>query len=193
MGRNDSDSQLIAAYRRGGVAALEELVERYRKPLYGFILNMSGRREDADEVFQEVWFRAIRKISDYRDDNLCGWLMRIAHNLMVDRSRRRKPVVSLEDDRFETGRALADTLHAAGPGPATQIAAEDTGRRIEEGVALLPEAQREVFLLRVEADLSFKEIARLQGVSTNTALARMQYAIGKLRDFLKDDYRELTG
>ena len=80
----------LADYRRGDTEALGRLVEQYRRPLYGFILNMTEGREDADEVFQEVWFRALRSLDRYRDRRFLSWLFRLAHNLIIDRARRRK-------------------------------------------------------------------------------------------------------
>lgn len=183
------DGQLIALYRRGEVAALEQLVDKYRRPLFGYIVNMTGRAGEADEIFQEVWFRVIRKIDTYRQKNFLGWMIRIAHNLVIDRARRARPGVSLDVER-EEGHSLAETIPGAELDPAERVEAGDLGRRITEAVAGLPEDQREVFLMRVESELPFKEIAKIQGTSINTALARMQYALQKLRTILKDDYDE---
>jgi RNA polymerase sigma-70 factor (ECF subfamily) len=186
----ETDSQLVTRYRRGQVDALEWLVERYRRSLFGFIYNMTRGREEAEEVFQEVWFRAIRKIDMYREDNFCGWLIRIAHNMVIDRSRRRKPDVSLDEEK-EDGTGLLGKIAAKEADPGSRAVAGDTANRIARAVATLPSEQKEVFLMRVQADLSFKEIAKAQKVSINTALARMQYALSKLRIVLREDYEEL--
>jgi RNA polymerase sigma-70 factor, ECF subfamily len=185
-----TDWGLLTRYKRGDVDALERLVERYRRPLYGFILNMTEGREDADEIFQEVWFRAIRKIGLYRRKNFCGWLMRIAHNLVIDRARRRKPDRSLDEER-EDGGSLASVLPSGERGPTDNVQATDIGRAIAQAVETLPAEQKAVFLMRVKAELPFKEIAKIQGVSINTALARMQYALAKLRPLLKREYEAL--
>jgi RNA polymerase sigma-70 factor, ECF subfamily len=187
----ETDSQLVNRYRSGHVDALEQLVERYRRALFGFIYNMTRGREEADEVFQEVWFRAIRKIDMYREDNFCGWLIRIARNMVIDRSRRRKPDVSLDEER-EDGSGLLGRIPAKGADPGSRAVNGDTAERIARAVAILPVEQKEVFLMRVQADLSFKEIAKSQKVSINTALARMQYALSKLRLALREDYAELA-
>lgn len=187
------DRDLIAGYRRdGSVAALEQLVERHRAPLFGYIMNMTRDPNEADEVFQEVWLKVIRKIDGYRHRNFRGWLMRIAHNLVVDRARKRKPEVSLDDNR-EDSRPMADTLTNGDPGPGKKAEAAELGRRIADAVTTLPMEQKAVFLMRVEADLSFREIARIQRVSINTALARMHYALAKLRGQLRADFAEATG
>lgn len=186
-----TDKELINQYRRGQVEALEALIERYRRMLFGFILSRTSGAADADEVFQETWFRVIRKIDSYRERNFGGWLVRIARNIIIDKARRRKPDMSLDAAPAEGG-TLADVIPGNDPGPRRRIETSDLGRTISEAVAGLPDEQREVFLMRVEADLSFKEIARAQRVSINTALARMQYALAKLRPLLKDEYEGLA-
>lgn len=185
-----TDSELLTRYRCGQVDALEQLVERFRRPLYGYILNMTEGRDDADEIFQEVWFRVIRKLDGYRQKNFFGWVVRITHNLIIDRHRRRRPEVSL-DRETETAEPMVDRISATGMDPQQQTEAADLGRRIADAVSGLPDEQKEVFLLRVQTALPFKEIAGIQKASINTVLARMQYALEKLRGALKDDYAEL--
>jgi RNA polymerase sigma-70 factor, ECF subfamily len=185
-----NDTELLRRYRHGDVAALESLVEKYRRPLYGFIYNMTGGQDDADEIFQEVWCRVIAKFSLYRPDNFFGWLVRIARNLVIDRVRRRKDVVSL-DAATPDGGTLADVLSDGNRGPGQAAAAGELGRSIQAAVNTLPPEQKEVFVLRVQAGMAFKEIAVVQKVSINTALARMQYALAKLRPLLARDYAAL--
>ncbi|MCK5849426.1 MAG: sigma-70 family RNA polymerase sigma factor [Kiritimatiellae bacterium] len=184
------DELLIDRYRKGHVEDLEELVLRYRRQLFGFIVDMMGSSNDADEIFQEVWYRVIRKLKLYKQKNFLGWLIRIARNIIIDRSRKRKPDVSLDAEN-EDGGSLCDTIAGAGPGPSDRIKAGDLSERLCRAIAVLPEEQREVFMMRVRAEISFKEIADIQGVSINTALARMQYAVTKLRPMLLKDYGEL--
>jgi len=185
------DVQLLSAYRNGDAEALGVLVEKYKGPLFGFIYKFSEGREDADEVFQEVWVRAIKNMNRYRQKNLLSWLFRIAHNLMIDRIRRRKSSVSLETSAHEDGLTLSERLPSAGLSPADETGGHALGRQIEAAASKLPFKQREVFWLRMQADLSFKEIAKVQKCSINTALARMQYAVSKLRKELAGEYREL--
>lgn len=186
-----SDSELLTRYRRGQVDVLESLIEKYRRPLFGFIINMIQGRDEADEIFQEVWLRVIRNQAKYKHGNFCGWLVRIAHNVIIDRSRRKKPDVSLDEEKDE-GLSLGQVIPGNEPGPASRLAGQDLGERITEAVNALPPDQKEVFLMRAKADMSFKEIAKAQKVSINTALARMQYALGKLRTVLEEDYEELN-
>lgn len=183
----ECDEVLLGLYRKGNTEVLSKLVDRYQHRLFGFILNMSGQSNDADDIFQEVWFRAIAKIDTYNEKNLLAWLTRIAHNLIIDRWRSRKNVISLDATEDEGGLDLSASLSGAESTPAKQAESSDRVRRIMDAVAALPVEQREVFLMRAKEDLSFKEIAEIQGVSINTALARMQYALTKLRPLLADE------
>ena len=187
-----SDRELIQRYLDGYTGALEELVHKYRRPLFGFICNMTRGNDEPEEIFQEVWFRAIKKLDLYKSKNFCGWLIRIAHNLVIDRARRRKPELSLDWDNND-GRSLVENIAHRDEGPVSKIEAGELGRRIEKETLLLPSEQKEVFIMRAQLSMSFKEIAKIQGVSINTALARMQYALDKLRQVLRSDYDELCG
>lgn len=181
----------LAEYRAGRVEALGALVEHYRRPLFGFIAKMMEGHADAEEIFQEVWVRALSNLHRYREDRFLSWLFRIAHNLVIDRARRGKRLVELDRPQDDEGGSLQERLAAPARGPDDDAHARDLGRHIAAAVAKLPDEQREVFLMRTEGELPFKEIARIQGVSINTALARMQYALQKLREDLRDDYTAL--
>ena len=181
----------LEQYREGDVEALGRLVEHFRRPLFGFLLKMTDGRGDVDELFQEVWFRAIAHVHQYRDKNFLSWLFRIAHNLLLDGARKSKTRGSLggsvsAEDPIET--KIPDPR----PGPDTQAHGQDLAVRIRYALGRLGEEQREVFLMRMEGDLSFKEIARIQGVSINTALGRMHYALDHLRRELKEEYADVA-
>jgi RNA polymerase sigma factor (sigma-70 family) len=180
---DSNDSELLASYRAGDTLALGVLITRYERPLYSFILRMTSA-SDADDVYQETWVRALRALADFDDRKPLSWLFRIARNLVIDRARRSCRWVPLASESGE------DRWPAGGPSPAEVAAGADLGRRIRLAVETLPLEQREVFLMRTEGNLPFKEIARLQRVSINTALARMQYALDKLRTGLKDTFEE---
>jgi RNA polymerase sigma-70 factor (ECF subfamily) len=183
-----TDKEWLDRYRQGEADALEALIKKHHRSLFGFIVNMTAGGDDPDDVFQETWLKAVRNLNRYRDDNFGGWLIRIARNTIIDRQRQRKPSISLNMES-ETGGSLANILADSCPSPSDQAEARDMGLAIAEAVKQLPEPQKEVFLMRVEADLSFKEISKIQKVSINTALARMQYALAKLRTVLTDTYR----
>lgn len=184
----------LAAYMKGDVAALSSLVEHYRRPLYAYIYNMLQGRGDAEEIFQEVWLRVIRNIGRYREKNFAGWLFRIAHNLFIDEIRKSaRMAVPMHDNPDSPGESVIDRLASDGLSPDQEVHAHDLGARIRAAVAALPEDQREVFMMRTEADIPFKQIAEIQGITLNTALARMHYALQKLRPLLQEDYDQLTG
>ncbi len=187
--QDSNDSERLERWRRGDESGLVELVNQYRRPLFGFILRMMEGSDEAEDIYQDVWFRAIRGLDRYRDRHFLSWLFRIAHNLVIDRSRRHKPAVPLD-----AGNGDQAALEAAGPAPspADGLATAELRRRIQTAVGNLPLEQREVFLMRMDAELPFKEIARIQKTSINTALARMSYALGKLRAALAEDYTLLT-
>ena len=184
------DENLIQAYLEGDTEALAILVDRHRRGVYGYIVNMVGHGADADDIFQSVWIKAIRNLERYKHSNFGGWLTRIARNAVLDQARRRKPDASL-DAEFADGRTMADTLASAQADPQQEVSALELGVRIREAVASLGVEQREVFVLRTQQNLAFKEIAEMQGVSINTALARMQYALAHLRPLLAQDYEQL--
>lgn len=179
-------------YRQGEVEALGEMVEHYRRPLFGFIWRMTEGRDEAEEIFQEVWIRAIRHIPTFRQKRFLSWLFRIAHNLIIDRARKKKPDASLQDVDG-TERCLEDSVAGKELDPARSAGYGEMKTKIDEAVARLPDEQKTVFLMRMEGDVPFKDIARIQGTSINTALARMHYALQKLRNELTEEYATLQG
>ena len=188
-----TDIDCINAYLKGETDALEPLIEKYKRPLYSFILKMTEGREDTEEIFQETWFRALKNIHKFKHQNFLNWLFRISHNLIIDRARRSRKSVSMQSSfSGEDGEnTLEDHLAAPGITPAEEAGGNSLGNRIEDAVQTLSEDQKEVFILRMYGNVSFKEIAKIQKCSINTCLARMQYALGKLRSILKDEYDEL--
>ncbi len=178
-----SDRELIDAYLHGDEHAFETLYFRYRQMLYGYLNNMlRGNQAEADEVFADTWTRVIDKLPSYRDDGkFSAWLFRVAKNIFIDRIRRTRPEShsALDDENMPE---LPDDNAIS---PDRMLNASDTGKAIMDALNRLPEEQKEVFLLR-EQELSFRDIARIQQCSLNTALSRMRYAVKALRDFLSE-------
>jgi len=187
------ERELLVSYRKGNVEALAQLVERYRKPLFGFIYNLTEGRGDPEGVFQETWIRAIRNLWNFRDDNLLGWLFRTARNLVIDQFRRDRFRVEISGSRDFGETDWTERVESRDPSPAVVVAGRDLGDRIRAAVAGLPMEQREVFLMRMQGSMSFKDIAVSQGVPLNTALGRMHQAVGKLRVVLKKEYEVWNG
>ena len=178
------DIVLIRAYGKGDEKAFETLYYRYRKPLYGYLNNLAGRNyAEVDEVFAETWLRVIEKLPKYQDSGkFSAWLFRISRNIFIDRLRHNKP------DKFVTidGDDSAELSEVTAFSPDREAGAGDISKAINYALEQLQPEQREVFLLREEAELSFKEIAEIQQCSLGTVLSRMRYALKRLRMFLTD-------
>lgn len=175
------DAELLAEFCRGDEKAFETLYHRYRQLLYGYLNNLcGGNGAEADEVFEETWLRVIEKAPGYRDDGkFSAWLFRISRNIFIDRLRRNKPERFVDAD---VESAMEDPVTEFSP--ERELGAADTRTLIARALAELPPEQREVFLLREEEELSFREIADIQECSLGTVLSRMRYALKNLRNFL---------
>jgi len=183
METDKSDLELIQEFQSGSSPAFDALYERYRRPLYGYVnRQMQGHTSQADDVFQQTWMRAIDNLSTYRDqEKFSAWLMRIAHNLIIDyyRSLKRRAEDELDDTYGDT---TADTSDET---PGREMDERERARRLTAALNSLTPELREVFLLRRE-NIPFQQIAKIQNCSVNTSLARMRYAIKQLTDKLKD-------
>ncbi len=171
-GYEAADDAVLAAWAGAGdERALEALFERYRKPLYAYFNRMLNRDTmSADDLFQELWIKIIRKLPEYRESGKFGaWMFRIAHNLSLEHFRRLK-------SRNKLGMHTVDgelpDCPGAEPEPGKVLAGKDLEIRLELLLAELPAEQREVFHLR-QNGVSFKEIAEMQQCPLNTALGRM--------------------
>jgi len=177
-----SDDELMLAFGRGDGRAFEELYQRYRQPLYRYLVHAIGDRVVADDLYQEVWSRII----DARDRFRTGagfkrWAFRIAHNRLVDHWRARGREPGFDADAL-------DHQHAPEEGsPETVLDAEQRAVRLRQALMQLPSEQREAFLLQREAGLSLDQIADHERVGRETIKSRLRYAVGKLRSVLDPD------
>ena len=190
-----ADEELLRAYRGGDAGAFESLFERYRTPLFNFLLRRVGDRGRAEELYQDTWTKVIERSDEFRGDaKFSTWLYTIARNGCIDHQRKMKHRRHASLDETERGTANPKVERVANPGPAPdQIAGGAILRdRIGEAVGELPEDQREVFLLRQLQGLGFREIAEIVGVPVNTVKSRMRYALERLQHGL-DDLKEHTG
>ena len=181
------DGELLTRYQAGDSEALAVLVERHSPTLYRLALTMTGQSADANDVVQEVWRRVVRKSGGFRGDSFRGWIFRICRNHLIDRSRGRKPTVSLDEGVGDGGTTRLDLLPGHGLEPDAAAERREWCAQLAAAVDALSPEQKEVFLLRAEG-LDFKEIARVQRVPLNTALARMHYAVGRLRKSLGAEF-----
>lgn len=195
-----SDEELMVEFRDGNSQAFELLVLRHQRPLLNFLLRSVQNRARADELLQEVFLRVVRAKDRYqRTARFTTWVYTIARNLCVDESRRARfrrtvPLESKSRGRGgEEGRSVLDVSAADQVGTDDEAAGPALQRRVALAVASLPDDQREVFLMRQVAGLSFKEIGETVGAPENTVKSRMRYALEKLRLELSDiDPRELA-
>lgn len=180
---DDTDAGLLRRYRRGEVEAFDQLYQRHRVGLYRFLCGLSGDSSLADEIFQETWLSLIRSQVEQRDTvQFKTFLYQIGRNRLIDHWRRQGRHQGREDVYDEALHAEADTA----PGPDQQWAEGRQRQRLQAALQALPEAQREVFLLRAEADLDLQEIAQLTRSPAETVKSRLRYAIQKLRQLLVD-------
>ncbi|MGN6740432.1 RNA polymerase sigma factor [Dyella sp.] len=177
----DPDAQLMLAYSRGDLAAFEALYAKHRGTLYRFVLRSVRDRSLADEVFQDTWSRVIAARSRYQPQaKFSTWLLQIAHHLIIDGHRRKRPLA--DGDEAET--ALAHHAAPAHEQPEHALSDFEQRRGLQRAIEQLPDDQRTAVLLRLEHELSLEEIAQITGVGRETAKSRLRYAMTKLRDVL---------
>lgn len=181
------DLALVARYRDdGSTAAFNVLFDRYGRSLMAYLVCHAPERSTAEEIFQDVWVKAVNRISDFTHGSFKSWITTIARNALIDFSRKKKPSMSL-DKTIGDDTALVDVMPDPSAGhPTAGMISDETSARIKSAVDELPPAQREVFLLRTEQELSFAEIAKMLDIPLNTALGRMHYAVTNLRKKLED-------
>ncbi len=184
--KSSTDEELMALFKAGREAALEELIARYGRQLYGFLCRQTGSRDRADEAYQEVFLKVVRGAKKYKSKSrFAAWLFTIARNVCIDMARRDKHRETVPlDDPPDEGRAYIETVPHSGPDPEENTRAAELACLLEESLSSLSEEQREVFLLRERAGLSFKEIADMTGAPLNTVKTRMHYALNNLRKSL---------
>ncbi len=175
------DSLLIKNYVAGDESALAALIDKHQSKIFGFICSKVSDRDMADDIFQDTFIKVIKKLKSdsYNEEGkFLPWVMRIAHNLVVDQFRRSKKMPMFrETEEF----SIFDIMTDNSPHIESQIITEQIEKDLEKLIDELPADQKEVLLMRIYQDLSFKEISEQTGVSINTALGRMRYALLNLR------------
>ena len=185
-----SDQQLVSNYLDGNVSALEALVNRHRNRIYTFIISKVRNQALAEDIFQDAFFKVIKSLQKgkYNEEGkFLPWVMRISHNLVIDHFRKvkRMPIAGKprnDDDTF-------DIFDVIGNGEQTKedvMIEDEQHNQLRQMIKELPEEQRQVLLMRHYEELSFKEIAEKTGVSINTALGRMRYALINIRKIMEE-------
>lgn len=178
-----SDCELVTAYADGQNEAFDILLDRHKQKVYSYILHIVKNRELADDLFQETFVKAIVTIKQHRyneQGRFSSWLIRIAHNLIIDyfRQERVENIVSTDEDDSYDLLNRRDLCDGTIEDEIIETQIDEDLRRI---VMALPDPQREVLVMRIYRNMSFKEIADATSVSINTALGRMRYAILNMR------------
>ena len=176
-----SDSELVTLYVRGNEKAFEKLVQRHKSRIYTTIYLIVKDQYVAEDLLQDTFIKAVDTIKSgrYNDEGkFLPWIIRIAHNLAIDYFRRDKRYPNVV---FEDGSSVFNTLDFSEDSVESVQIRQETHEQLREMIQRLPDVQKQVLIMRHYEDLSFQEIADATGVSINTALGRMRYALINLR------------
>lgn len=181
-----SDAELIQAYKEGNERALEQLIYKHKDKVYTTIYLIVKDKYLAEDLFQETFLKMIKTINDGRyteQGRFLPFAMRVAHNLCMDHFRKVRnniPVIT------EDGRELFRLMDFATESVEECLVKKQVHQSVRDLIEILPEEQREVLVMRIYGDLSFKEIADITSVSINTALGRMRYGLINLRKLIAE-------
>lgn len=188
-----SDEQLVAEYAKGNNKAFDILLMRYKDKLYSYIYFTVRSEEMANDLFQETFVKAIVTIQQGRyveNGKFFAWIIRIAHNLLIDRFRQERAENTISNEEVEYD--IFNNVKLAENTVESKMVAEQSLVDVARLVKELPANQREVIYMRFYQDLSFKEIAEITGVSINTALGRVRYALLNLRRMVEEKHIALA-
>lgn len=182
--RSVSDSQLVSLYQQGNEEAFKSLLHRHKSKVYTAIYLIVKDRYVAEDLLQETFIKAVNTIKGRRyneEGKFLPWICRIAHNMAIDhfRKEKRHPEIVLED-----GSAVFNSLQFSGNTMELQEIGRENKKWLRQCVRELPNEQKQVLIMRHYLDMSFQEIADRTGVSINTALGRMRYALINLRKLM---------
>lgn len=180
------DALLVSDYINGNERALETLVLRHKLKIYNFIYSKVFDRDTAEDIFQETFIKVIKTLKRgvYNEEGkFLPWVMRIAHNLVIDYFRKNNRIPTFDNnEEYDIFQLISDGSPTAERSMIDEQVVEDLQKLIVE----LPDDQKDVLTMRLYKDMSFKEIAETTGVSINTALGRMRYAIINLRKMVEE-------
>ncbi len=180
-----SDQELVKLYQQGTESALNELVKRHKRSIFTAIYLLVKDRYLAEDIFQETFIKIINtlKQGNYNEEGkFVGWAVRVGRNLTIDYMRKLKRDVTITDSE---GNDIFNYIVIAEENREDKLIKQQTHKQLKELVNMLPHEQKEVLVLRHWGNLSFKEIADITGVSINTALGRMRYALTNLRKIME--------
>ncbi len=188
-----SDEELVKKFISGDSRCIDLLIERHHQRIYSFIFLMVRQRDLAEDIFQDVFVKVIHSLKGGKyaeNGRFTSWVMRIAHNLIIDHFRKQKNQQMVSNDQhsfdlFNNARYSDQTIE-------DQMVHDQLLSEVAALVEMLPESQKEVIRLRHYFGLSFKEIAEETNVSINTALGRMRYALINMRKMMEENNMSLT-
>ena len=189
-----TDYELVELYENGNDKAFDEILQRHQNYVYSYILFLVKEEDVADDIFQETFTRAIIAIRSHRyqtTGKFSAWLIRIAHNLIIDSSRETETGKVIIQEKFPS--TILNDIRLSEGTIESSIMEQQKADQIRKMLDYLPEVQREVIIMRFYEDLSFKEIAEKTGVSINTSLGRMRYALINLRKLIQQHNMALVG
>jgi len=182
-----SERELITEYLKGNNSSLQPLIERHKSRLFAYIFMLVKDKQLADDIFQDTYVKVINtlKSGKYNDEGkFIQWVMRIAHNLVIDHFRKSKKQNFVES--YNPEYSIFDTIKLTDPSIEEKLVTEQIHSDVKALLEYLPEEQKEVLFLRCYAGLSFKDISEQTEVSINTALGRMRYALINLRKLIEE-------
>ncbi len=190
---NLTDYELVERFINGDQGSLEYLINRHRKKVYTYIFLVVKDQHLAEDIFQDTFIKVIKSLLDgkYKDNGrFMSWVIRIAHNLIIDHFRKEKQLRTFSNDNYESD--LFNSKKFSDKNIEEELVFEQITEDIRNLIDELPEDQKEVVILRHYVGLSFKEIADQTNVSINTALGRMRYALINLRKLIHEKNLSLT-
>ncbi|HRC31838.1 MAG TPA: sigma-70 family RNA polymerase sigma factor [Bacteroidia bacterium] len=181
-----TDNELIQQYLKGSDDALRNLIERHKRKIFSTIYLLVKNRDLADDLFQDTFIKVINTLrgGNYQEEGkFLPWVLRIAHNLVIDYFRKQKRMQMVHDTEEYS---IMDTLRLTDDNVEDKMVQDQILNQVKLLIDELPEDQRDVVIMRHYKDMSFKEIAETTNVSINTALGRMRYALINLRKIIED-------
>ncbi len=188
-----SDQDLIQQFLSGDKEGIEKLINRHKNKVYTYIVLVVKNQQLAEDIFQDTFIKVIRSLIDgkYKDNGrFVSWVIRIAHNLIIDHFRKEKQINTLSNDDYEAD--IFNSKKLSDQNIEDVLIKEQITNDVRQLIDELPEEQKQVILLRHYGGMSFKEIADQTDVSINTALGRMRYALINLRKLIERKNISLT-
>ncbi len=193
MNKSISDYELIQRFINGEQSCFEQIIKRHKNKVFAYISLYIRDQALAEDIFQDTFMKVIQSVKSgrYQDNGkFISWVMRIAHNLIIDHFRRIRQMNTISNDEYDSD--LFNSRKLSESTVEDDIIKRQIQKDVRKMISHLPDDQREVVILRHYAGLSFKEIAEITDVSINTALGRMRYALINMRKIMEEKKISLT-